>query len=86
MGGIDVVPASQTSYLYVGMAETDVYKILGRPSGQIGDYLLLYDLYDPKFSGRTVPHYVLLNRYRNVKHWGSSGNPDKEINLREIGQ
>ncbi len=85
VAGIEVVPASQTSQLYVGMPVNDVYKILGSPSGQMDSFLLLFDLYDPKFNDRTVPHYVLLTRYGSVKQWGSSGSPDKAIDVREFG-
>jgi hypothetical protein len=84
VAGIEVVPASQTSQLWVGMPENDVYKILGSPSGQIDYFLLLFDLYDPKFSDRTVPHYVLLNQDRRVKHWGSSGSPDQAVDVRAL--
>ena len=85
VAGVEVVPASQTSHLYVGMPVNDVYKILDSPSGQMGSVVLLFDLYDPKFSGRTVPHYVILNRQGNVKYWGSSGSPDKAIDVEEFG-
>ena len=85
VAGVEVVPATQVSQLWVGMPENDVYKILGSPSGQMDYFLLLFDLYDPKFSGRTVPHYVILNQQGNVKYWGSSGSPDKAIDLEEFG-
>jgi hypothetical protein len=85
VAGIEVVPASQTSQLWVSMPENDVYKVLGSPSGQMGSAVLLFDLYDPKFSDRTVPHYVVLNRHGNVKYWGSSGSPDKAIDVGEFG-
>jgi hypothetical protein len=85
VAGVEVVPATQMSQLYVGMPENDVYKILGSPSGQMDSFLLLFDLYDPKFSDRTVPHYVLLNQNGNVKHWGSSGSPDKTIDVGSLG-
>ena len=85
VAGTEVVPATQTSQLWVGMPENDVYKVLGSPSGQIDAFLLFFDLYDPKFSGRTVPHYVLLDKNGNVRHWGSSGSPDKPIDIRALG-
>ena len=85
VAGVEVVPATQMSQLYVDMPENDVYKVLGSPSGQMGSAVLLFDLYDPKFSGRTVPHYVLLNRHGIVKHWGSSGSPDKAIDVGSLG-
>ena len=85
VSGVEVVPATQTSQLYVGMSVNDVYKILGRPSGQMGAFVLLFDLYEPRFSGRTVPYYVLLNQNENVKHWGSSGSPDKAIDVGSLG-
>jgi hypothetical protein len=84
VAGVEVVPATQMSQLWVGMPENDVYKILGSPSGQMDYFLLLFDLYDPKFSDRTVPHYVFLNGNRRVKQWGSSGSPDKAIDVREL--
>ena len=84
VAGIEVVPATQVSQLYVGMSVNDVYKVLGSPSSQSSSILLFFDLYEPKFSDRTVPHYVLLNRHGRVKHWGSSGSPDKAIDVNEL--
>ena len=84
VAGVEVVPATQMSQLYIGMSVNDVYKILDSPSGQMGSAVLLFDLYDPKFSGRTVPHYVLLKFDGRVKQWGSSGSPDKAIDKREF--
>jgi hypothetical protein len=85
VAGVEVVPATQVSQLYIGMSVNDVYEILDSPSGQMGTAVLLFDLYDPKFSDRTVPHYVVLNRHGNVKYWGSSGSPDKAIDVGEFG-
>ena len=67
------------------MPENDVYIILGSLSDQMGSAVLLFDLYDPKFSDRTVPHYVIINRHGNVRYWGSSGSPDKAVDVGEFG-
>ena len=84
VAGVEVVPATQVSKLWVGMPENDVYEVLGDPSGGMGSTMLFFDLYDPKFSGRTVPHYVLLNLNGLVKQWGNSGSPDKAIDKSEF--
>jgi hypothetical protein len=85
VAGVEVVPATQMAQLWIGMPENDVYKVLDSPSKQLGSTMLFFDLYDPKFRGRTVPHYVLLNLNGRVKQWGSSGSPDKAIDLSEFG-
>ena len=84
VSGVDVTPASQTSKLYVGMPEQDVYKILGMQSRQMDSFMLFFDLYEPKFIDRTVPHYVVLDQHRHVKYWGSSGSPEKDVDIREF--
>ena len=84
VAGVEVVPAAQMSQLWVGMPENDVYEVLGNPSSGLGSTMLFFDLYDPKFRGRTVPHYVLLNLNGRVKQWGSSGSPEKAIDLSEF--
>ena len=54
-------------------------------SGKQGFHFAFFDLYEPEFTDRTVPHYVLLNQNWRVKHWGSSGSPDKTIDVNELG-
>lgn len=73
------------NYLRLRMKEEDVYKLLGMPrsrSSYMGGYMLVFDLYDPKYIITTI-YGVFLDRHGRVTSFqsGGLGNPTIDVNV-----